>query len=85
MMNCIIQEVMLLISEISGLNLISKASNNAGMINTKVITAANPAFSEDKYFLIHLLFDQISNIFEPSKGGIGNRLNIAKIKLIKII
>ena len=52
-----------------------------GRINPNVTINANPVFSEFIYLIDQGLLIQPKNIFEPSRGGNGNKLNSAKAML----
>lgn len=72
------------IVEANGLKFMPNDCKNAGIMKSNKIIAIRPPRSELRYFFIHLLFDQLNNIFEPSRGGMGNKLNKAK-KMLKNI
>ena len=46
-----------------------------GSMKSKTINSKVPCFSALTYFFIYLLSDHPNNIFDPSRGGIGSKLN----------
>ena len=69
----------------NGLKFMPNICSNDGRINNNIIIAIIPFFSAFKYFFILGLSDHPSSILEPSRGGMGSILNIAKRILKNII